>query len=873
MDPSRRNQLSFGLELEFTFIFRYTSPEDAAPPENPYEGPTREYEASHLEADLLPDVMTSPVRFQSDGLYHIRYPGAHGLGDAHRLWAIRMINRVIASVPGARLAGGRTNSPGRPGVVRSDFGADAMHMNESGWNVTRDGTISHRHPLPAGYGHQNFELKSPALWDIPEAHQHVRDVLNALSSIVLWRVGPDAGFHVHVGSGPRYFEFHTFQRAAAILWAADGFLCHAHPVERNYNEWSPPISRSSRLATGLNTRYTHWPRNSAMHSRDNWDQQEEVREESFSLENYRRQPDPFPAAPADLASPNNHLRRYKDRVWPALRPQPSEAESREIFDAQRAAGGDNLSRHAGMPSEGVMGVLAEIDMTVEKGLRWIMQANSIGRIAGLLTHSNGATRHNYNLNSYVRDYRRGRNGRAGKLPTVEFREATSSMDPDWARHWPNICVGIFRFARFASDESFWNLLHNLNEADKAARAGRPHRYDMISMLLDMGLYESALYLEETLATRALRFWYPNCWFLNLNPLPADVQDRLLQEAQRVARELREREDDAQPSPVYTRHHDPTPLTNRFVSRSPGDSQVSTQAPSPSRSTGGNLGLDELFRLVTIDEDSNTEQDNSSDSSTNNGEETVRRPVEEEDKLTSRPALPAEWRAINNLGPPRNPSVDLGIASLFATRNNSIASSRSPIVNTNIVLHIPESEDTALEDEDCPRPLRTLEEELAEAEREIALVESQAQEQEPQPEPQPEEERNDDPITPEVQPATTSETSSGGSGWNLRNISPLNLLRGLRRSTPPVTNRPPAGDIDPRSPTPAPRQQRPYTTSFFGMTSFLSTTQREEVEHVEVEHVEVEDVEDAEEEEEEEGEEHEQYEEEEEEEEEPQIGVV
>jgi hypothetical protein len=147
--------------------------------------------------------------------------------------------------------------------------------------------------------------------------------------------------------------------------------------------------------------------------------------------------------------------------------------------------------------------------TVYAGVRHIMRCKNRVEIAELLDGAHGGSgygRANYNLTSYL----------SGDhvSSTVECREASGTVSADWVAVWSSVCLGIFRFARDAEDARFWAVIARLAEAEAAALSEDPEqqkqqKYDMISLLFDMGLFTEGLFLERKLRADPMSFWFPN----------------------------------------------------------------------------------------------------------------------------------------------------------------------------------------------------------------------------------------------------------------------------------------------------------------------------------------------------------------------------
>ncbi|RWA13759.1 hypothetical protein EKO27_g1354 [Xylaria grammica] len=123
------------------------------------------------------------------------------------------------------------------------------------WDVDTDPTAMHgfeESRLVRGkageYRWIGLELRSPACWDVTDAYDEIRFVVNLIKSRYRVRVNPSCGFHVHVGNGPRYFDAKTLKRAGAFLFAADPMLSRLHAPWRRVGDYSMSIRHRSRLA-------------------------------------------------------------------------------------------------------------------------------------------------------------------------------------------------------------------------------------------------------------------------------------------------------------------------------------------------------------------------------------------------------------------------------------------------------------------------------------------------------------------------------------------------------------------------------------------------------------------------------------------------
>ncbi|KAK4035405.1 hypothetical protein C8A01DRAFT_17930 [Parachaetomium inaequale] len=527
---NRRNpnadELSFGIELEFLFYYKSPTLDDDRDPEALTVGP--EEEALLPPALVLPDhIRDMEPGFDEWDLGFEDSDSEDGRKEVtQREWAADLIQQVILSVPGAKLNGwpmrANTSQSHRDMYVV----ADDDDEDHNGWTVKSDASVQDNGIKVLGYRRLAFEITSPALWDRPESHTHVYLVIQELLKQFRLRVNLSTGFHVHVGAGPGapqdmvestsepgpddwcvsrvgMFDQVTevrgpkhslglFKRAAALMWAADGFLAHAQPPERGLNDYIPPLRLLSRLAHGIHLR--HFYNNEGV-----------VRHHEQPLDDS----DVFEAPPdltllPDHALPSHNFARQDPRFFPVLRPNTVDADAQRRFATVGAATVVNPNAHL-LPNQ-----------TVYSGVGHIMRCRNHAGAARLLAKASSRAcydRLNYNLKNYLPNPKYANLTPSG---TVEFREATGSLSPGWVATWTGICLGMFRFARDASDARFWTVIDRLARAEAAAQSSNnggkgkeEHDYDMISLLFDMGLFAEALFLERALRADPLRFWYPN----------------------------------------------------------------------------------------------------------------------------------------------------------------------------------------------------------------------------------------------------------------------------------------------------------------------------------------------------------------------------
>ncbi|KAK3336133.1 hypothetical protein B0T19DRAFT_395922 [Cercophora scortea] len=343
----------------------------------------------------------------------------------------------------------------------------SLHLfPHDGWGVVEDQTVEDDELAPPrGYAclDQGVEITTPALWDTPEALAHVGAVLRELRKHLRMRINVTSGLHCHVGAGsekvirfnkeegaecsyrPRSFSPAVLRNAAALLWAADGFLCHAHPPERGLSKHTATIRSWSKLSR---------------HRRP------------LHISHTARETSNPP--PTSRSGPPPSNRRHRSRIFPALRPA-SHGDSSAKARFQTLA--DNRALNPA-PADAI----AHAGSSAMLGAQQIMACTTTRDVARLLSEEGvlWAHRLNYNFAAYTRDDHGddADTKNATTTRTVEFREAAGSVCPVWVPAWAEICLGIFRFAARETEERVWEVVGRLAFAEEEEARGGPCHYDM-----------------------------------------------------------------------------------------------------------------------------------------------------------------------------------------------------------------------------------------------------------------------------------------------------------------------------------------------------------------------------------------------------------
>ncbi|KAK4175126.1 hypothetical protein QBC36DRAFT_388472 [Triangularia setosa] len=499
---TKENRLSFGIELEI--IVCHKQERLWAPSENT--------KVSEEEEAVMPPVLEAPFEQRDTEVAFTDHENIK--------WIEGEVANIIKTVPGAKFKRGDWPLLHGEGP---DLHPSVYISPRTAWEAKPDcSVVDDCVYVPLGYNATGIEVASPALWDCPEAHRHVQDVVAALSRNLRWRVNVRTGFHVHVGAGARQvvdphgnlewktdkFDFKVLQRAAALIWAADHFLFCAHPPERQLNYYAQPIALASQLAVGQEhlrvkvdphqaddaddgqpwARLTHWV---------------EDPHTDIPINIADRFPNPtMPSRPPGVPGvepPSTTLRpkfhgksESSSTLFPSVRPSHIDGRAYDRVRPYLPA----IKRQYIYDQD-----IKDADITIEKGIAYILHPNTRHKVAKLLSHEgNMSNRLNYNFTGYVDGGGRGYN-------TIEFREATGTLDPTTVAAWSSTCLAIFRFCTVANDASYWTTAWNLIDAHNAGLAGKPHNYDMISLMIDCGASSEAAFFEKSLRKLGDKHWY------------------------------------------------------------------------------------------------------------------------------------------------------------------------------------------------------------------------------------------------------------------------------------------------------------------------------------------------------------------------------
>ncbi|KAK3329690.1 hypothetical protein B0H66DRAFT_610686 [Apodospora peruviana] len=342
-------------------------------------------------------------------------------------------------------------------------------------------------------------VKTPVIQDTSHGYNHVVDVLDLIRAKSRLRDDPWGGSACSVGYGAsersqaKFFNPHLstgfpvkpnpipvslLTKAAALMWAMDGFLSHAHPPERTFNRFGTSIRMHSVLAqkTGPGPNVNLMADLLGQMNLDgviNIDGDASVADTSQ---------DTVPTENPNIFRPN---RLVKCR-FPALHLYNFCGIDFAAYNQGRRPQGGTL---LDLPAPNQV-VLTTVMAGVDKLLNNPSNNNSASRIASFLSpaEQHSKIKLNYDFSCYLHQYEDTHDDVA-----IVFREASGSA----SKH--NICQ--------IASEKYFGVIHKLARAETAAMRGQPHGYDMIELLEDMAVAHVAAHLEQRLREDPKKHWY------------------------------------------------------------------------------------------------------------------------------------------------------------------------------------------------------------------------------------------------------------------------------------------------------------------------------------------------------------------------------
>ncbi|KAI1363609.1 hypothetical protein F5Y08DRAFT_354248 [Xylaria arbuscula] len=318
------------------------------------------------------------------------------------------------------------------------------------WRVIRDGSLS----IARDYGplkSTGVEITSPVFSDSETAFNEIRAVVAVINKSFRTAVPPTCGFHVHVGRGGVPLKKRVIQRMGSFLWAAEPLVNTIHATGRLDNN---RYCLRLRTMNDSNTNVDEW---------DHEPQQEGDDEEELPH--------------ADLSWERVDRKRKRPTCWPTLR---------RIKSSDLASGGYHDRSWGEEPETRV----TQLDLMDR--LQKILHAKSIKTAVRLI--SPYAERAAYNFEN-LRPPLAGDN--TSRKPTIEFRQASGSLDEDWIVLWSKICLALSGPAVVdSSDDEFFQLIYDCINSESSLS-----KYNVFDLLFDIGVKSEDLFcLEDQLAS-------------------------------------------------------------------------------------------------------------------------------------------------------------------------------------------------------------------------------------------------------------------------------------------------------------------------------------------------------------------------------------
>ncbi|OTB07799.1 hypothetical protein M426DRAFT_8398 [Hypoxylon sp. CI-4A] len=301
-----------------------------------------------------------------------------------------------------------------------------------------------------------LEVVSPAMYVSEGAFREVQAVVNMIRDTFRTAVPPSCGLHVHVGMGAQLFPVETLKRLGALCWAADLLLGQMHPLARQRNDFCLGVRYWSVLADIM---------------KDSSDKTSKLHEDVNPNEgDTHNKHEMVHVQPRRLATEFN-------------RTFARDMHATEICEELEAGNNIFFSTNFDTPPTLEVGIL--------EGVRRISVCKDWDSVANLLSICGRGA---YNFRNYS-DF--ARYHEECTKNTVEFRQAAGSLDGLWVATYARIVAGIAQFARTADSDTFSRLVHDCHDGE-TNNIG----YDILDLLIDLGLTEEAKIVQCRLETRS-----------------------------------------------------------------------------------------------------------------------------------------------------------------------------------------------------------------------------------------------------------------------------------------------------------------------------------------------------------------------------------
>ncbi|OHE92316.1 hypothetical protein CORC01_12378 [Colletotrichum orchidophilum] len=531
-------RVSFGVELEFFVAFIR---EGEADPDNA------------IKHELQPLVVVPPDDETNE---HGGPPMAYSWDED---WVFHSIGDALAEAGLPVYSQGKCGVPGSVQNMQSGTAIDAFQLKLD---------ISLKADHVDGYRWQRVEMISPAMHNMKLSFDMIRLAVSVITTNFRCRVNPSCGFHVHVGVGPtQRIDARTLRHFAALLWAADPLISRLHAPWRSalgYSQ-SARVNDVTSLGEGRGPADVIIDKGDSLEKlkkakfmgRDRWlgdsvdvDANPEAMNHEMTLDQENdeallqgyepwqhrqtipevRDPktsevgptSPFGFPPFAYKAPVPMPRNYRSStpngaVPPRPRPPPINRRYARVPGTMRR----DMRGDPGFLEGYILGQGGDIECPelnrparwdVMSGVRDLLGADiTVAQVGQLMTPAFLPKHINYKFRAYdlftvgllgLHDEETTRTMWPTKERTIEFREAAGSLDVEWIATWARICCRLLEWSRDAAPAEFMCVMRLLAWAQEEEGA----QYDVIDLLIDLGLITEARFCEDRLQKGDAAWW-------------------------------------------------------------------------------------------------------------------------------------------------------------------------------------------------------------------------------------------------------------------------------------------------------------------------------------------------------------------------------
>ncbi|KAI0122411.1 putative amidoligase enzyme-domain-containing protein [Daldinia grandis] len=357
--------------------------------------------------------------------------------------------------------------------------ADGSHLRRyTGWGVGRDMSVvaTNLDLDMTSYDWQDLEITSPALFATEKSFAEVHHVLTAIYNS-FWVFAPEtAGLHIHYGRGKDWIPINHLRRIAAFLYAADPILTQMHPPRRREidRDYCPSNRHYSILAHGISAA------------------QAGGHLEVGNLDEGLYEENPVPSPPG--STPESKPEKEKGpRFTPIFKRGTLESYN---FDKNYFASGEVEWAEG----EHLPGRQADKSLDIPTAVRELLYAPSGPVISTLMQHRD-LRRSAYNFAAYdletygaVQLYGAEPLLRAQPKRTIEFRQATGTVNADEVVAHARVAVRLCEFACETDINALWIMISDFVQAETY-----PTWYDVFDLLFEVGLVSEAKVIQRQMA--------------------------------------------------------------------------------------------------------------------------------------------------------------------------------------------------------------------------------------------------------------------------------------------------------------------------------------------------------------------------------------